>query len=74
MSNYSSKSFSDNSAKGLQIAIPALLTSPSIFTFLKSFSNSIRDVDQSLKSRHSIFMRGLLVFSSFNGLIERDIA
>lgn len=49
MITYSSKSFSLKSANGLHIAIPALLTKPSIDTSLKRFSRSARDVDQLLR-------------------------
>lgn len=72
--SYSSKSFSLNSANGLQMAIPALLTRPSILTFLNNFSSSMRDVDQSLTSNGTMMIRGLLDFSSFKGSTDRDIA
>lgn len=49
MITYLSKSSSLKSANGLHIAIPALLTKPSIDTSLKRFSRSARDVDQLLK-------------------------
>lgn len=73
-STHSSKSFSVNSAMGLQIATPALFTSPSIFTFLKKFSSFIRDENQSLKSISNTVIRGLLDLSSFKGSTEREIA
>lgn len=71
---YSSKSFSLNSVKGLQMAIPALLTSPSILTFLNNFSSSIRDDDQSLKSIVTMIILGLVAFSSIKGSTDREIA
>lgn len=71
---YSSKSFSLSSVIGLHIAIPALLTNPSIFKFLKQFSSSVLAVSQLLRSIGTIFIPGLDALSSFKGSTEREIA
>lgn len=73
-STYSSKSFSVISSIGLQIAIPALLTKPSIETLFNRFVNSVRVFVQSLKSSGSVITFGKSAFSSFKGSAEREIA